>query len=325
MISVLLTSFSHSQSCDTTYKSFAINRDSNDSMSYVRFVSSRDNYPSAGKQTWYYEVKSGKRYAISHVSFGFAYCVTVTQAGTWTTYDSATFSKNNVSYGTDPTTRLAGYKFDAGFNDDETRKYYLVVDKIYKTDSIKIAVKGGTKYDTRYMCGPSTSCDALPIALVGGSVLCTGDSDVVSWTTATEINVMMYEVSLLNDTASVIDSVYPKPTSFTVNTYRRSYAKNNAHAYVVRSIDLDGSTSAEFYLYPSRRNYRSDLPLEIYPNPAHDILFVGGGNDKMYVLYDAYGRMVQSGTVRQQAIALNVPAGIYIIVCDGKHATIVVN
>ena len=127
LITLLLFTFSlkASNQCDTTFKNINLNKTSEQTKgtAQIRFAKKIDNYPKSGQQIWFYEIKSGTQYAISHIIFGFPNCLNVKQTGTWSTYDSSTFNKwSNVSYSKDPTTQKWGYKFDSSFNDNETKK-----------------------------------------------------------------------------------------------------------------------------------------------------------------------------------------------------------
>ena len=160
-----LINTSKAQSCDTSIKYFDLNKNigSNNGTTKVKFVNKKDNYPSVGKQIWYYEIKSGTQYAISHIMFNYAYCVNVIQAGEWNTLDTISFhNKFLPNFEIDPATNTIGYKFDKGFNDNQIKKYYLIVDKLYQTDSVIMTIKAGVRTASNYLCGPNKMC-SLPI------------------------------------------------------------------------------------------------------------------------------------------------------------------
>lgn len=127
----------------------------------INFITVRYDYPSTGQSTWYYQVISGRRPAISHVTFQMNLdCLDVVDAGTWdgTNLDALNSGAGQPEVGTDPTTGVTGLKFDQGFVDNEVRYYYFTVDGNYAQSSITVASKGGPGYDTALITGPSLSC-----------------------------------------------------------------------------------------------------------------------------------------------------------------------
>ena len=126
----------------------------------------------AGTSTWYYQVASGERPAISHLNFAL-HCpdILILDAGIWTGDfpDVQHLSKAGkpepsnfpAAPSGDPTTGIYGLKFDLGFNDDQTRKYYFTVNDLYAAGPITVAVKAGPREGYGILCGPSSTCDTV--------------------------------------------------------------------------------------------------------------------------------------------------------------------
>ena len=134
----------------------------------VTFVQVRYDYPAAGQSTWYYTVVSGRKPAISHVTFGMP-CGTmrILDAGMWDGEDpDARMSKAGMPVpgsfpaapAGDPTTQLKGLKFDLGFEEGQTRHYYFTVNGNYVSYDMTVASKGGNGFDVGQVLGPKGDC-----------------------------------------------------------------------------------------------------------------------------------------------------------------------
>ncbi len=136
---------------------------------YVICVDVKYDYPEAGQSTWFYMVESHGPPAISHYVLGLA-CETILilDAGVWDGVDpeSRIAGGGKPEPGSfparpkrDPTTGVSGLKFDKGFQDIETRYYYMTVNGNYAADDITFAVKAGQQITTGLVTGPSDDCD----------------------------------------------------------------------------------------------------------------------------------------------------------------------
>jgi hypothetical protein len=96
------------------------------------FVQVRENYPAAGQSTWYYSFTSGRKPAISHVTFALG-CpgIMILDAGMWDgeNMDKLMYKAGMPEPGTfpgapkgDPTTGIVGLKFDLGFDPGRSRR-----------------------------------------------------------------------------------------------------------------------------------------------------------------------------------------------------------
>lgn len=168
--------------------------------------------------TWYYTVTSGKKPAISHVTFELI-CpdIQIVDAGMWDgTYPSPIthlYKAGLPEPGTfpaapkgDPTTGVLGLKFDLGFNDNQTRNYYLTVNGTYAEGPMRVAIKGGNRYDLGSLCGPSADCDPheVPLSSLGDRVWNDLNSNGIQ--DAGEPGVPGVAVRLLDASATVLSS-----------------------------------------------------------------------------------------------------------------------
>ena len=129
----------------------------------VGFAGVRYNYPSPGQSTWYYCVEGGSNPALSHISFGLVdECVDgYVDAGTWSNDGDDLTSVGYMEYGTDGSTGFFGLKYDNGFVNEESRKYYFTVEGNFQVDDIQVVAKGGPGFDQGTVPGPSPSCEEV--------------------------------------------------------------------------------------------------------------------------------------------------------------------
>lgn len=131
----------------------------------VYFDGVRYDYPIAGQSTWYYCVESGRRPAISHVTYdlnltGEGGCQTIADQGTWGATQNDLNSGAGIPVtGNDPRTSIYGLKFDQGFNDNESRNYYFTMNGNLVSEDITLATKAGRGFDVGLISGPSSTCE----------------------------------------------------------------------------------------------------------------------------------------------------------------------
>lgn len=134
------------------------------------FVQVRYDYPSAGQSTWYYSFTSGRKPAISHVTFALG-CpdIRILGAGMWEdgNMDKLLYKAGMPEPGTfpsapkgDPTTGFTGLKFDLGFADNASRSYYFTVNGNYVAQDMTVALKAGKGFNTGILPGP-LSCQVV--------------------------------------------------------------------------------------------------------------------------------------------------------------------
>ena len=316
-----------SNQCDTTFKNINLNKTSNQTKgtAQIRFAKKIDNYPKSGQQIWFYEIKSGTQYTISHTIFGFSNCLNIKQIGTWFTYDSSTFHKwSNVSYSNDPTTQKWGYKFDSLFNDNETKKYYLVVDKIYATSQIEITLKGGTKYNSNYVCGPD--CEALPITLINSNIYSINDSDIITWEIVNETNIDYYSIDLIGNTVFNIGKIYANNIA-SLQEYIFKYKTPSMFNYIYKITPIDNNGEYLFPIYLSINNKEIDKfynPGQPYPNPTSNYIIIPGELGKNVMILDSSGYLVYNGILLNNKLSINFNSGTYYLFYNGRHTKFIV-
>lgn len=132
----------------------------------VTFVNVRYDYPSPGQSTWYYVISSGRRPAISHVTFSLSGPQSVVNgvngAGIWVgNQDDRRVGQGVPEIGNDPTTGITGLKFDRGFDDNEKRNYYFTLNQNYTVGQINLGIKD-SKSQVISVFGPALTLLATP-------------------------------------------------------------------------------------------------------------------------------------------------------------------
>lgn len=190
----------------------------------INFIGVRYNYPTPGESTWYYQVTSGSRPAISHVLWELNLgCLMVTKAGTWdgVNQDSLNDGAGIPVIGLDPPTGHTGLKFDQGFQEGETRYYFFTVNGNYLQDeNITVVSKGGNGFDQGLIIGPAASCAALGPKLdlekfineadadeAPGVSLTEGDAFNFVFTVTNTGNVPLADITITDDVLGFICSV----------------------------------------------------------------------------------------------------------------------
>ncbi|MBX3001654.1 MAG: choice-of-anchor A family protein [Caldilineaceae bacterium] len=117
----------------------------------ITFVNVRYNYPSAGESTWYYTVNSGRRPALSHVTFDLVLpeengthrlANGLNGAGIWVASQHDLRPASGLPVlGNDAEQGIIGLKFGQRFNDIEKRNYYFTLDKNYPVGEMTVGLK----------------------------------------------------------------------------------------------------------------------------------------------------------------------------------------
>jgi len=129
------------------------------------FVQVRFDYPSSGQSTWYYCFTSGKKPAISHITFALSHPgIMILGAGMWEdgNLDKLLYKAGMPEPGSfpsvpkgDPTTKITGLKFDLGFDEGASRCYYFTVNGNYAAQDMTVAIKAGNGFTTGILPGPA--------------------------------------------------------------------------------------------------------------------------------------------------------------------------
>lgn len=134
-----------------------------------RFHGVRYDYPQPGQSTWYYSFTSGRRPAISHITFALP-CpdLRILNAGMWDPEDPDLLlpragmpepGQFPAAATRDPTTNVTGMKFDLGFAELATHHYFFTLNGNYEAAPMAVAFKAGPGFDLGMLCGPAADCD----------------------------------------------------------------------------------------------------------------------------------------------------------------------
>lgn len=156
----------------------------------AEFLQVRYDYPSEGQSTWYYAFTSGRKPAISHVTFELK-CpdVQILDAGMWDEDNpDKRFSKAGKpepgsfpgSPKSDPTTGIKGLKFDLGFEEEATHHYYFTINGNAEPTDITVAIKAAKGFNTGLITGPGCGSVVTDVSSsIGDKVWLDADADGV--------------------------------------------------------------------------------------------------------------------------------------------------
>jgi len=171
-------------------------------------------------------------------------------------------------------------------------------DIVVSTGSSSNAPVGAMK--SRTCTGPVAFCGnvVLPVELFQFKATVAGEAVVVTWTTATEINVDYFTVQRAVDGQAFSDIGAVK--AFGNSTVLRNYALTDPNPqighlyYRLHSVDFDGK---EQFSKVVAVRYRSSKAIDIYPNPSSgDAVTIrlnfNPGEVTRHTLVDAFGRTI---------------------------------
>ena len=177
------------------------------------------NSPASDQSTWFYTITSGAKPAISHVMYSLDFTgLMFLGAGMWDWQAGHSGDLSSVrryskagkpepeSFPSapkgDPTTKLVGLKFDLGFEEGQTQRYYFVVNGNYPADPMVIALKAGKGFNTGSISGPTSQPIESNLSSIGNFVWNDLDSDGIQ--DAGEPGVAGVQVSLLSKNDEVL-------------------------------------------------------------------------------------------------------------------------
>lgn len=161
--------------------------------------------------------------------------------------------------------------------------------------------------------------EPLPVTLMSFTAVRKGEGALLNWTTATEHNSERFEVqhSIDGKGWSVLDNVKAKGESQVpvLYEYMHSNLQIGENLYRLNMVDRDGEST--YSQIRSLRFDNGDLSADIYPNPAHDMLYLKGyvANVVEVAIINANGQTVlKSGFVANQAINVSkLASGLYAV------------
>ena len=162
------------------------------------------------------------------------------------------------------------------------------------------------------------SCTPLPIELVSFQAQIQNRTVLLTWETATETNNQGFDIERSLDAVNwqKIGWQDGAGNSTTKQLYRYTDEEPLAGTsyYRLRQIDFDGSSS---YSEIESIRFHDDNTIEIYPNPAKEVLYISKFNEnksKQIIIYDQTGRPVLTTTQTSNKIDIaDLVPQIYVI------------
>lgn len=187
--------------------------------------------------------------------------------------------------------------------------------------------------------GVGAAGSPLPIELLQFSAVPSGDSVLVTWTTASEKNNDRFEVERTADGVSytTVATVKGAGNSDGLRRYSTLDSKPlpGTTYYRLKQTDFDGTYSFSGLEEVNYKNNKTETVFILYPNPARDmahltIYNVNKGENMMISVYDISGKIVYSKTVVMEKesgnqvdidFLENIKSGMYLMTANsGNHS-----
>lgn len=270
---LLISNYTYSQ-VDST-KFFPIGMDS------VRFAGVYNNYPNAGQQTWYYQIKGKPTgHALSHTNLLIPSCIeSIVTGGKWITRSKLSNSSNvNIGNdGSDPN-RLYGVKFDTEVSNNTTINIWFTLSALYSISSTQIKTKSSNNWETGTTWGPD--CIALPVELIMFEGYYQNDKGIIDleWSTAQEINNKGFDIERSSNGID-FHTIGFKPGKGNINsTTSYNYTDSNPlivdNYYRLKQLDDDGTYAYSKTVIVSL----SREVVHLWPNPSRGLIHVDWSN-----------------------------------------------
>ncbi len=173
----------------------------------------------------------------------------------------------------DPASMLFSVYFDGQLRLSVT---YDIINSVFGGDPMVywgFTGSTGMAYNLQYFCPNDLP---LPLTFVQFSYECREKNTLLQWITASEQNTQMFFIEK-SDNMNVwehIDVVYASGNTNTLTTYQYEIARQSEGAfYRVREVDVDGQEFVSGVIFTQCNSGQEFMPL-LYPNPAHEALFV---------------------------------------------------
>lgn len=181
--------------------------------------------------------------------------------------------------------------------------------------------------------GGALADNPLPIDLISFSGTASTNANMLTWVTATEINVSNFSIEKLNNNNEFISigTVDAIGNSKELNKYQfadLNISDNGVSYYRLKIVDIDNSSTYSDIVAISRKD-KFKLKLDVYPNPSSKIVNVllntSDEQNEMRVI-DMFGKIVFSSTFSSinaaQIDVENLPNGIYHIQIINNYGTL---
>lgn len=278
---------------------------------------------------------SGKDW--SHIGIYVPVCIGSSNwtAGTWTksgsTY-SFTAKKSDYSLGTDASHPSSPYviKSNNAFSTGTTTQWYVELDTMLQTSCGPMYIKPGSTFETDSIIIPSGSCGPVPVELISFNAVNHGKFNLLTWTTATEIQNKGFEVQRSTDTKNwtTLGMVKTKAEggnsmSLLSYAYKDEKPPVGTAYYRLHQIDYDGKSEYSWPISVKEKGwYTGPFTVEMYPSPANGGSIIVRLNSptmeekNQIQICSADGKKVFSGDFTGTSIEVDVSkliSGIYIV------------
>jgi hypothetical protein len=190
----------------------------------------------------------------------------------------------------------------------------------YNGNGSAITTASVVKGPSSLTAGGVISSATLPVKLESFTAKSNGTTVVLSWITAQEMNLSVFEIERSNDGISwnKISSVSARGNTSTESKYSYSEVVKVASTYSYRLKMVDIDNKSEYSpIVKVAFNTSNNTAIKTYPNPATDFFAVDGGTGAMQVMVvNMNGAVVKmiDGYVANTKISLNgVVAGNYVV------------
>lgn len=306
----------------------------------VAFEGVKYTYGSTSKtSTWFYRivVDSGSKKDQSHLNIQLGTCMTssmLESGGTWSgPISSPTLSPNSCwgigKDGSDPA-KMWGIKYDCGLSKGKNYQIYFILKSDYAVTSNTIKLKAGTSFDSMNICGPDLQCGPVEVDLIKFNGIKSGIDNILTWTTASEINNAGFEIQRTTDQKNWNKVGFVKTQAESgnsiVNLFYNFTDKNAPEGsfYRLKQIDNDGQYEYSWPISIKDNSwYSGQFKVEIYPNPATNNTVLRLNSPLLNVVtvnqfevFSLDGKKVLFDNFKGTSIKLDlseIPPGIYIV------------
>lgn len=164
----------------------------------------------------------------------------------------------------------------------------------------------------------------LPITLLSFNAVKNNATVLVNWKTATEVNLLGYEVERSTDGSvfKTFTTAAPKTNGSNAYTVTDSDPVIGSNYYRLKSIDRDGRIA---YSNIVRVDFDNNQIVSIWPNPAHDHITIKGADNYMQIqVMDVNGKIVVqfNRTADNRYSIAGLASGMYVVRLVGSDKTV---
>jgi hypothetical protein len=218
-------------------------------------------------------------------------------------------NNRNCELTTGQTGLLAYYKFNQNtgttLTDATTNNYAGILTNLALSGATSNwANRGGIVTGT--VCNPS----ALSVELLDFKATPSVSGNLLTWTTANEVNNKGFEIQRIMDNGQwiILDFINAKSKAATYQYIDKNPLTTNY--YRLRQIDYDGKETFSKIVSVSNKDNHS---LKVYPNPVSNILTIETDNVGDFQIINLLGQKILSGKAAQRIDVSILPLGAYFL------------